>query len=65
MTIKHIHRDQVVSLRHALREDNTAANFLTKKGTLSDNNLVILYEVLLDMLSVLLTDATYIGFARS
>jgi ribonuclease HI len=65
MAIKQLlRRDWVVSLRHTLREGNAAADFLAKKGALSDSSLVILNEVPPDMVSVLLADAMSVEFVR-
>ena len=63
MAIKHLfRREQEVSLRHTLCEGNAAADFLAKKGALSDSSLVILNETPLDMASVLLADAMGVEF---
>jgi len=52
----------VVSLRHTLREGNTATDFLAKKGALNDSSLVILNETPPNMTSVLLADAMGVEF---
>lgn len=45
MVIKHfLHRDLVVNLQHIMHEGNIVADFLAKKGALSDSSLVILNE---------------------
>lgn len=65
MAIKHLlRREQEVSLRHTLCEGNAAADFLAKKGALSDSSLVILNETPPDMASVLLADAMGVEFVR-
>jgi len=65
MTIKHLlHRDWMFSLRHTLREDNTLVDFLTRKGALSNNSLVILNETPPRMASLLLSDVLGVVFVR-
>nr|ABN08309.1 Polynucleotidyl transferase, Ribonuclease H fold [Medicago truncatula] len=65
MTIKELlRRDWMVSLRHTLREGNAAADFLVKKGALSDSSLVILNEAPPDMACVLLAAAIGVEFVR-
>lgn len=52
----------MVSLRHTLREGNTAAGFLAKKSVPIDSSLVILNEI--HMASVFLADAISVEFVR-
>nr|ABN09044.1 Ribonuclease H [Medicago truncatula] len=61
---KLLRRDWVVSLRHTLCEGNAAADFLAKKGALSDTSLVILNEAPPDIAFVLLADAVGVKFVR-
>ncbi|XP_024626760.1 uncharacterized protein [Medicago truncatula] len=65
MAIKQLlRRDWMVSLRHTLREGNTAVDFLAKKGALSDSSLVILNEAPPDIASVFLADAIGVEFVQ-
>ncbi|XP_024636578.1 uncharacterized protein [Medicago truncatula] len=65
MAIKQLlRRDWVVSLRHTLCEGNAAADFLAKKGALSDSCLVILNEAPPDIASILLADTIGVEFVR-
>jgi uncharacterized protein YukJ len=43
MAIKHLLKDWIVNLQRTLYEGNIAADFMTKRGALSDSN-VILHE---------------------
>ena len=54
----------MVSLRHNLREVNTAADFLVKRGALSDSSLVILNGGPPYMASALLADDMGVEFFR-
>jgi len=54
----------VVSLWHTLHEGKVAADFLAKKGALSDSSLVILYEAPSDIASVLLAHVMGIEFVQ-
>jgi hypothetical protein len=45
MAIKHLLlKDWIVNLQRTLYEGNIAADFMTKRGALSDSNVVILHE---------------------